>query len=82
MLFGIGFGFSVASLRYDHQYKKINLWLGICTAVMPSLMLVFGEATWLEWVAVGCIIAYMVSVGIASLPMLVQRSARIGQTPT
>lgn len=67
MMFGMCFGFSVAALRYHPGFTRVNLCLGIVTAILPSLMLVFGKATALEWVAVGCIIAYMLSIGIASL---------------
>ena len=66
MMFGMGFGFSVAALRYHPNFKKANLYLGICTAVMPTLMLVFGKAYWLEWVAVGCIMVYILSIGKAT----------------
>ncbi len=67
MMFGMGFGFSVAALRYHPRFTRANLCLGIVTALMPCLMLVLGSAYVLEWVAVGCIIAYMLSIGIASL---------------
>ena len=67
MMFGMGFGFSVAALRYHPGFTRASLYLGICTAIMPSLMLVFSQAYVLEWLAVACIIAYVLSIGIVSL---------------
>jgi hypothetical protein len=73
MMSGIGFGFSVAALRYHLRFKKENMYLGTWTAFMPTLMLIFGEAYWLEWITVSCIIVYMLSVGIASFPAAVEK---------
>jgi hypothetical protein len=67
MMFGVGFGFSVAALRYHILLPKVNLYVGASAAVLPTLMLIFSNSYWLEWLAVGCMIVYMLMVGKASL---------------
>jgi len=64
MMFGMCFGFSVAALRYQPHIPKASLYFGAGAAVLPTLMLIFGKAYWLEWLAVGCMIVYMLSIGI------------------
>ncbi len=79
MLSAIGFGFSVASLRYHPKFTKEILVWGTCTAVMPTLMLIFGEAYWLEWMAVGCMLIYMFTLGKESLPAIARKSPGVGK---
>jgi len=67
MMFGMGFGFSVAALRYHPHIPKASLYLGTGAALLPTLMLAFGKAYWLEWIAVGLFIIYILSVGKATL---------------
>ena len=67
MMFGMGFGFSVAALRYHPRIPKASLYLGAVAAVLPTLMLIFYKAYWLEWIAVGLFIIYILWIGIASL---------------
>jgi len=81
MMFSMGFGFSVAALRYHPGFTRLNLYLGICAAIMPTLMLVFGKACLLEWVAVGCIIAYVLSVGIVSLNFITMEFGKWTSNP-
>jgi hypothetical protein len=40
--------------------------------ILPTLMLTFGKAFWLEWIAVGLFITYVLSVGKASLSITKQ----------
>lgn len=69
MMFGIAFGFSVATLRYHPFVPKGVLYLGAGAAVLPTLMFIFGDFYWLEWVAVGSMILYMLSIGNASFTL-------------
>jgi len=69
MMFGIGFGFSVAALRYHPLIPKADLYLGTSAALLPTFMLIYGNAYWMEWVAVGTFIIYILSIGKASLAL-------------
>lgn len=66
IMFGVGFGFSVAALRYHPRFSNAILFVGVGASVLPLLMFVF-DKFWLEWVAVGLFIFYILSVGKASL---------------
>lgn len=72
MMFAMGFGFSVAALRYHPKLSKASLYFGTGAALLPTLMLTFGKAFWLEWIAVGLFITYVLSVGKASLSITKQ----------
>ncbi len=67
MMSGIGFGFSVTALRYHPRFSHRLLILGASASVLPFLMFAYGKAFWLEWVAVGLFIIYILSLGIVSL---------------
>jgi hypothetical protein len=69
MMFGMGFGFSVAVLRYHPFLPKVKLYIGASAAVLPTLMFVFDNSYWLEWVTVGCMIVYMLLIGKASFTL-------------
>ncbi len=71
MMFSMSFGFSVAALRYHPYITKENLYLGVCAALLPTLMFIFSNVCWLEWVAVGLFILYILSIGKSSLPFIV-----------
>src|SRR5574339_399625 len=77
MMFGMGFGFSVAALRYHPLLPKVNLYVGATAAVLPTLMLIFGNSYWLEWAAVGCMIVYMLLIGKAGLTFSRYRNSSI-----
>jgi hypothetical protein len=66
MMFGMGFGCSVAALRYHPLLPKVNLYVGAAAAVLPTFMLIFDNSYWLEWAAIGCMIVYMLLIGQAS----------------
>ena len=66
MLLAMGFGFSVASLRYHPRFPRPLLYLGTAAAMSPLFVLAFGELYILEWVTVGIFLAYVLSVGISA----------------
>ncbi len=74
MMFSMGFGFSVAAFRYHPYITKENLYLGAYAALLPTLMFIFSNTCWLEWVAVGLFILYILSIGKTSLPFIVYRN--------
>ncbi len=63
ILFGISFAFSVAALRYFPDYPRILLVLGGFAAILPTLLLSLNNFYWLEWVAVGIFMTYILSIG-------------------
>lgn len=67
MMFGIGFGFSVTALRYHPRFSHGLMVLGAGASVLPFLMFVFDKAFWLEWLAVGLFMAYILTIGIVTL---------------
>jgi hypothetical protein len=69
LMFGMGFGFSVAALRYHPHIPKTSLYLGTGAALLPTLMLAIGKAYWLEWIAVGLFIIYILSISLATLTL-------------
>jgi hypothetical protein len=66
ILFGISFAFSVAALRYHHNFPKILLFLGGLAAVLPSLVLLVNTAYWLEWLAIAVFMFYILTIGVES----------------
>jgi hypothetical membrane protein len=66
MTLAMGFGFSVAAVRYHPRFPRLLLYLGTLAAVSPLASLLLGDVYWLEWVAVGLFLAYVLSVGISS----------------
>jgi len=66
ILFGISFAFSVIALRYHPQFPRTLLFIGGLAAILPSMVLFINNAYWLEWVAVGLFIIYILSAGIAA----------------
>jgi hypothetical membrane protein len=66
MMLAMGFGFSVASLRYHPRFPRLLLYLGTTTAVSPLFVLAFGSLYFLEWVTVGLFLAYVLSVGFST----------------
>ncbi len=68
---GIAFAFSVTALRYHPNASIRILCLGVCASSMPFLMFTFGRGITycMEWVAVALFIAYILSVGRASLKL-------------
>ncbi|HLO29603.1 MAG TPA: hypothetical protein VK249_10740 [Anaerolineales bacterium] len=71
------FGFSVSALRYHPLLPQANLYVGATTAVLPTLMLIFGNSYWFEWATVGCMIVYMLLIGKASLTFSRSRNSSI-----
>lgn len=69
MFSGIGFGFSVTALRYHPRFSNEILYFGIGAAVLPFLMFTLGKGKtyWMEWLAVGLFIFYILAVGKPSL---------------
>ena len=69
MFSGIGFGFSVTALRYHPHFSNGILYFGIGSAILPFLMFTLGKGKtyWMEWMAVGLFIFYILAVGKASL---------------
>ena len=65
MALAMGFGFSVAALRYYPRFPRPLLYLGTFAAVLPLFGLAFGSVYWLEWVSVGMFLAYVLSVGFS-----------------
>ena len=65
-MFGISLAFSVVALRYHPHVPKALLFLGRAKAILPTLPIGINNAYWLEWVAVGSIIIYILSIGIAA----------------
>ncbi len=65
ILSGIGFGFSVTALRYHRSFSNQILYLGIWASILPFLMYTLGKGQtyWMEWVAVGSFIIYILAVG-------------------
>ncbi len=68
ILSGIGFAFSVTALRYHRNFSKKILYLGICSSILPVLMYTLGKGQtyWMEWIAVGFFILYILAVGITT----------------
>jgi hypothetical membrane protein len=66
MMVAMGFGFSVASLRYHPRFPRLLLYLGTTAAVSPLFALAFGNLYFLEWVTVGLFLAYVLSVGFST----------------
>lgn len=66
ILFGISFAFSVVALRYSPHFPKSLLFIGGFAAIMPTLVLFINSAYWLEWVAVGLFLIYILAVGASA----------------
>jgi hypothetical protein len=68
ILSGIGFAFSVTALRYHRGFTNKILVLGFCSSILPFLMYTLGKGQtyWMEWVAVGFFILYILTVGIST----------------
>ena len=66
ILFGITFAFSVAALRYHPHIPKVLLYLGVLASSLPTVVLFINNAYWLEWVAVGIFIIYILAIGITA----------------
>ncbi len=67
IMFGISFAFTVAALRYHPNFLKILLLLGVLAAILPSLVLFINAAYWLEWVAIGVFMVYILAIGARTL---------------
>jgi len=67
ILFGISFAFLVAALRYHPHIPKALLIIGGFAAVLPTFVLLINNAYWLEWVAVGMFMIYMLWIGVSAL---------------
>jgi hypothetical membrane protein len=66
MMLAMGFGFSVASLRYHPRFPRLLLYLGTAAAVSPFFVLAFDSLYILEWVAVALFLAYVLAVGFST----------------
>ena len=68
MISGIAFGFSVAALRYHPRFSNGILYFGMGAGLLPFLMFIFnkGQIYWLEWIAVGFFLLYILIVGNTS----------------
>ncbi len=63
IFFGISFAFTVAALRYHPNFPKSLMVLGGFAAMMPTLVLLINAAYWLEWVAIGVFMVYILAIG-------------------
>ncbi len=70
MMLAMGFGFSVASLRYHPRFPRKFLYLGTAAAMSPLFVLVLDRIFFLEWLAVGLFLAYVLSVGFSTKELL------------
>ncbi len=66
LLFGISFAFSVSALRHHPGIPKILLFLGGFAAILPTLVLLVNSAYWLEWIAIGVFMLYVVLIGAST----------------
>jgi hypothetical protein len=74
ILFGISFAFTVTALRYHPKMPRILLFIGGLAAILPTMVLFINNAYWLEWVAVGLFIIYILSIGIAAYIFAIHRT--------
>ena len=74
ILFGLSFAFTVAALRYHPKMPRILLFIGGLAAILPTMVLFINNAYWLEWVAVGLFIIYILSIGIAAHTFAIQQT--------